>query len=298
MRKWVALFIALAALAASALAENRVTTTGPTDLHKGPGEQYRLIGAIEAGTRLSYDRTSEDGADTVWYRVRHGGRTGWVSAVDVRRDDDLAGERVTLTNDAKLRSGPGEDYASRMVIDAGTVLDCDGIAEDDDDVMWYRVSCSGKRGWVSSRHAQPGEIDIAGSVTTTGDAKLRSGAGEGYGSRAVVPVGTSLDYDRMEADERGVMWFRVRYGAWRGWISSMSVRQKSGVPVSVNRVRTTGIVHLHTSPGKDSVSMDAIEAGVALTCDRTDLDERGVTWYHVVYNGMRGWISSRYAEVE
>jgi len=298
LKKWIALALVLAWLAVAALAEGRVTTTEPTDLRKGPGTDYRIIGAVEEGARLSYDRTAQDAGDTVWYRVRVGGRTGWISALSAGPDVATGDELVTTTSDAKLRSGPGPEYASRLVIEAGTTLEYDGIAEDDDDVLWYRVSYSGKRGWISSRVARPGADGITGSVTTLGDAKLRSGAGEGYGARTVVPGGVALDYDRTETDGQGVVWYRVHYGARRGWLSSLDVRRDGDGFATGNRVRTTGIVHLRSGPDRDSASVVAIREGVTLACDRKETDDRGETWYHVHYNGQKGWISSRYAEEE
>ncbi len=283
---------------AAALAEDYATTTGSVNLRKGPGLDYRVICAVEEGVRLTYDRTGKDDRGVVWYRVRYDGHRGWVSSMYARKGDSgSSGEQVTTTNNVHLRTGPGVDYAPRLVIDAGTRLTCDKVAEDEDGAIWYHVAYAGKSGWISSRYARKGSGDITGKVTTTGDVYLRSGPDRDYASRGTVPVGTTLSYDRTEQDERGVVWYRVSYKGKSGWISSMYARQGSGSSAAQeNRIRTTGSVHLRSGAGLDYASKGVIEEGVTLTYDRTEKDERGVIWYHVSYNGKKGWVSSRYTK--
>ena len=273
-------------------ADGHVTTTGSLNMRKGPGLDYRVICSIEAGTRLPFDRTSEDDRDVVWYRVSYEGRRGWVSSKLVQRERE-SDALITTTNDARLRSGPGTEYASRLVIDAGTVLAYDRIAEDRDGSTWYRVRYRDKSGWVSSRYVRPGTADIAGTVTTIGDVHLRSGPSLEHSSRDIVPEGAELAYDRTEQDARGVTWYRVGYAGMRGWISSVYAREGSA---SDARIRTTGSVHLRAGAGLDYESRCVVDEGVTLTYDRTEQDARGVTWYHVNYKGTKGWVSSRFVE--
>ena len=287
------LSLSLMAVCFTSFAEGHVTTTGTADMRKGPGLDYRVICSIDEGERLYYDRTSEDDRGVMWYRVKYDGRRGWVSSKYARRGKESEG-MVTTTNDVRLRSGPGTEYASRTVIEAGTVLSYDRFAEDDDGGTWYHVSYDGKSGWISARYARRGEVDISGTVTTTGDVNLRTGPSLDYSSRGAVPEGEVLSYDRTEQDDRGVTWYRVRYDGQRGWISSKYAR--SGGSDRKNRIRTTGSVHLRAGAGLDYESLDVIDEGVTLTYDRTKEDDRGVTWYRVTYDGTKGWVSERYAE--
>ena len=298
MKKLLALLLAAICLSGmAAMAEDSVTTTGSVNLRKGPGLDYRVICAIGEGVKLNYDRTGKDDRGVVWYRVSYDGKRGWVSSMYARKSTDGGSiERVTTTNNVRLRSGPGVDYASRLVIEAGTKLTYDKVAEDEDGAIWYHVTYAGKSGWISSRYARTGDGDISGKVTTTGDVNLRSGPDRDYASRDVVPEGTTLSYDRTEQDERGVVWYRVSYKGRTGWISSMYARSGSGgSSTRENQIRTTGSVHLRAGAGLDYASRGTIDEGVVLTYDRTEKDERGVVWYHVSYNGTKGWVSSRYA---
>ena len=289
------LIAAMALSGVAALAES-ITTTGSLNLRKGPGLDYRVLCSIDEGVKLTYDRTSEDDRGVVWYRVRYNGMRGWVSSMYAREGGGDSEGEVTTTNNVHLRTGPGTDYASRLVIDAGTVLSYDRIAEDEDGGTWYHVSWSGKKGWISSRCARKGSGDITGSITTTGDVFLRSGPDRDYSSRGTVPEGTTLSYDRTETDERDVIWYHVQYDGVKGWVSSMYARKGGGSSGGGKKVRTTGSVFLRSGPGLDYSTRDSIDEGETLTYDRTSVDDRGVTWYHVNYYGEKGWVSSKFAK--
>ena len=282
----------LCATVMAALAEGHVTTTGSVNLRKGPGLDYKSICTIGAGVRLSYSRTSVDDRNVTWYRVTYDGKKGWVSSMYASEGGSTVESRVTTTSNAHLRAGAGTGYASRAVIDVGTTLTYDQTARDDAGVTWYRVSYRDKRGWVSSKVVRRGEGTVSGRVTLVGDAHLRSGAGLGYASRDVVPLGTVLTYDRTQRDDRGVTWYHVSYGGQTGWVSS-AYASASGSTVD-SRVTTTGSVNLRSGPGLDYASRMTIGEGVTLTYDRTQRDDRGVTWYHVSYSGRAGWVSSMY----
>lgn len=206
----------------------------------------------------------------------------------------LAADRITTTGSVHLRRGPGLDYKSICTIGEGTRLTYTKTSVDDRGVLWYRVTYDGEKGWVSSVYAQEGTGGGSDNrVTTTGNVHLRAGAGADYASRTIIDAGTTLTYDKTDRDEDGVLWYHVSYRDKTGWISSRYANRGGGS--ASGQVTTTGDVHLRTGAGLDYASRDTIEAGTTLSYDRTERDERGVTWYHVTYDGQKGWISSRYA---
>lgn len=70
----------------------------------------------------------------------------------------------------------------------------------------------------------------------------------------------------------------------------------SAAALAEDQVKTTGSVHLRKGPGLDYRSICTVASGVKLVYDRTEKDDRGVTWYRVTYDGRRGWISGMYAK--
>lgn len=61
---------------------------------------------------------------------------------------------------------------------------------------------------------------------------------------------------------------------------------------------TTGDVNLRSGPGLAYDTVGSIGSGVYIEyLGESSVDERGVAWYHVRYNGMTGWSSSKYVDL-
>lgn len=66
----------------------------------------------------------------------------------------------------------------------------------------------------------------------------------------------------------------------------------------IEMVYTTGDVNIRKGPGKDYGSAGVIKADTVVTyLGNSSVDERGVVWYNILYNGINGWVSSKYAEL-
>lgn len=178
------------------------------------------------GTALDYDRTSRDDRDVLWYHVSYGGKSGWISSVYTRNGSAPASEdRVTTTGSVHMRSGPGLDYASRVVIDEGVTLSYDRTSRDDRNVLWYHITYGGKSGWISSAYARRGGSWSGDTVVLTGSAHIRTGPGLEYSSLGAKSEGSTLSYKgASQVDDRGVRWYKVSYQGQSGWVSSRYAR--------------------------------------------------------------------------
>ena len=70
----------------------------------------------------------------------------------------------------------------------------------------------------------------------------------------------------------------------------------SGLALAEGKVTTTGSLNLRKGAGLDYASICTIAKGVTLKYDKTSVDDRGVTWYHVSYKNHKGWIASMYTK--
>lgn len=62
------------------------------------------------------------------------------------------------------------------------------------------------------------------------------------------------------------------------------------------QILTTGSVNIRSGPGLDYDAIGSIDTGkVLLYLYETEVDDRGVEWYHIGYKEMEGWVSSKYA---
>ena len=68
--------------------------------------------------------------------------------------------------------------------------------------------------------------------------------------------------------------------------------------LALAEVRTTGDVWLRTGPGLDHDSIAILKMGRSYEyLGESSVDERGVVWYKVKYNGKTGWVSSKYTSL-
>ncbi|MBQ3574081.1 MAG: SH3 domain-containing protein, partial [Clostridia bacterium] len=109
-------------------------------------------------------------------------------------------------------------------------------------------------------------------------------------------------------DSRGVKWYKVKYNGVTGWVSSRyskvgnysssSSSSGSSSSVSGNTVKATGDIYIRSKANKSSSALGSMKKGaVATYLGSTSTDSRGVKWYKVKYNGVTGWVSSKYSKV-
>ena len=89
-------------------------------------------------------------------------------------------------------------------------------------------------------------------------------------------------------------------GIYRDFADAMAQLQGgSDVPdAEGSAAYTTGDVNLRSGPGLAYDTVGSIGSGVYIEyLGESSVDERGVAWYHVRYNGMTGWSSSKYVDL-
>ena len=143
---------------------------------------------------------------------------------------------------------------------------------------------------------------------------MRSGAGTNYSKITTVSNGTNMVYLGETATVGGTVWYKVTTSAGIGWVSgaySRLVTTPDVKPVSSSAaVRSSGSsytkvyvsggsVWLRTGPGLGYKQRDhrATRAQNLNYRGSSSVDDRGVRWYNVTYNGQSVWISSRYAKL-
>ena len=61
--------------------KKRVMATSNANVRTGPGKEFAAIGkAIEGKTAVYTGETKSDKKGNAWYKVKVGGKTGWISA--------------------------------------------------------------------------------------------------------------------------------------------------------------------------------------------------------------------------
>lgn len=227
----------------------------------------------------------------------------------------LADTVKATSGDTWLRSGPGLSYSQITVMHRGESAQyLNSTRYDSRGVAWYNVSFSGRSGWVSSRYTT---LSSGGStswdddtlwVRATARVNVRSGPGTGYDDIGTLVRGECISYLGVsQTDSRGVTWYKAQYYSYgTGWVSSTyselvytrTSAEGDWVDTSGSYIRATGRLNVRSGPGLSYADKGTILSGnTAPYLGEYSVDERGVTWYKVSYNGGSGWVSSRYCEL-
>ena len=113
----------------------------------------------------------------------------------------------------------------------------------------------------------------------------------------------------------GSVWYQVKYNGTTGWIysayaekysssSSDSSSQSNSTVVSTYDIDgkyvkvVGGSVNIRSNAGTSYKVVGSMPSGAYGTCQGVAAkDTRGVVWYKVKYNGVTGWVSSRYSKI-
>ena len=181
-----------------------------------------------------------------------------------------------------------------------------GSAVDERGVLWYYVNFEGKAGWVSSRYSvlYGASITLPDFSTTSsayvkavgGDVYLRTSPNLNGGKITAMKEGQTAAYlNGSSVDDRGVVWYKVSFNGNTGWVSS----RYSELYNNFSTVQAVGgNCNIRTAPNLNGNEIGVMKEGQKGTyLNSSSVDERGVTWYRVNFNGKTGWVSSRYTDV-
>ena len=228
----------------------------------------------------------------------------------------LADTVVGTSGSSWVRSGPGRGYEKLAVLSEGETGEYLGSTSSDErGVDWYRVRVNGVEGWVSSRYTSLNgggwtwdEGDVR-YVRATARVNVRSGPGANYEDLGTLARGECLTYlGETRYDAGGQAWYKAQYYSYgEVWVSATyseltwtytDAASDDDAGVSGNYIEATGSLNVRSGPGLGYSDKGTLQKGAtAAYLDEYSVDERGVTWYKVSYNGGSGWVSSRYCEL-
>lgn len=172
--------------------------------------------------------TSTDNRGVLWYEISFNGCSGWVSSKYAYLNGVGTLGYVTISGGkCNMRNIPSLNGSILAILAEGSTAEYLGqTSTDERGVAWYKVSCNGEIGWVSSKYAYFG-ASSSGSVSygyvkaTSHKVNLRdmpSLNGEDIGTMNEGETATYLG--QKSTDNRGVVWYKVRFKGETGWVSS------------------------------------------------------------------------------
>lgn len=132
----------------------------------------------------------------------------------------------------------------------------------------------------------------AGYVEVGATVNVRIGPGLNYEDLGNAYEGYTLTYlDESATDSRGVVWYCVAFEDEAGWVSSKYCTLYGEIYVYA----VEGKSFIRKNPDLEAKQLAILYEGErAEYLGKTSVDDRGVSWYKVEYDGKIGWISSKY----
>jgi len=217
-----------------------VQATAQVYVRSGPGLAYQALDDLKKDEILPYCyETSYDSRGVAWYKVFYENDFAWVSSKYSTLHNNMIfatpDTYVRATASVNLRKGPGVSYQDIGTLARGEqVLYLDQSAKDTKGNVWYKVKYyTMGEGWVCGLYAElvtgtsagvaETETVVTGTYVeaTDGKSNLRKGPGLTYDDVETMQVGEIATYlGAYATDERGVLWYYVRFEGQVGWVSS------------------------------------------------------------------------------
>ena len=146
-------------------------------------------------------------------------------------------------------------------------------------------------------------------MRATSRVNVRSGPGVSYEDVGTLVRGECLLYlGSTRYDSIGQAWYKAQYYSYgEVWVSAVyseltytrtEASSDDAAGTSGSYIQATGRLNVRSGPGLGYDDKGTLLSGSTATyLNEYSVDERGVTWYKISYNGGSGWVSSRYCEL-
>lgn len=215
------------------------------NVRKGPGTGYSRLGSMNKGKTFTITGKTKASNGSIWYRLTYNGMNGYVLSTYVKTSSSVP--EVTAVSNLKgtvkssvglnVRSGPGTSYGRLGILADGKVFTVTGKTKASDGTIWYQLTYSGKKGYVSSKYVKTSAPSSSGynsvtvkvgTVTANDGLNVRSGAGTGYSVLTVLDKGVSVSITGSKKASNGKVWYSYKYSDSRtGYLCSDYVKIKT-----------------------------------------------------------------------
>lgn len=183
-------------------------------MRSGPGTNYSILGTYQNGTPLTVT-----GTENGWTKVTIGGMSGYIRSDYVSGGGADSKTGYIKGTGVRMRAAASTTSSILGVYNTGTEMTITGESGN-----WYKVSYSGKDGYVSKDYMTTTKPDNGGGSTSqTGyikgnDVRLRSGAGTNYSILGTYNNGTPLTITGTSGN-----WTAVTINGVKGYVNSTYV---------------------------------------------------------------------------
>ncbi len=204
------------------------------NMRSGPGTANGVITILGAGVTGKVIEGPRSGSGYTWWRLETNQGTGWVVQDWVVKQSGgstpppssggkfAIGDTARVTEGVNMRTGAGTGNGVITVLQPGTTGKVIEGPRSANGYTWWRLQTSAGTGWVvqdwitKSAPATP-KFAKGDTVRVTEPLNIRSGAGTGSGSIAVLQPGVTGKVIDGPQSASGYVWWRIETGQGTGW---------------------------------------------------------------------------------
>lgn len=263
-----------------------IQTTKNLNLRKDPGAHFDSLAVLAKGTAV----TRLGKASGVWWEVKAGTRTGWVSAVYLATTNAPApaprkGTSHQTTENLNLRKDPGAHFASLAVLAKGTAVTRTGKTSG----VWWEVKAGSRTGWVSSVYLEAAASEAPAPRQENGASRWVDGTQPIYAkaSRSSKRLAVQTGGTKVHVIKNSGKWANVQTPTGTGWIPSSSLATSEPGNNSTSNRWTAHAANVRTGPSTSFSTLGVIPANQKLTYLKSSAG-----WSQVKTPKGTGWIKN------
>ena len=261
-------------------------TSANLNLRQNPGTQSRSLTVLAKGTAVARTGTSSG----VWWEVKAGSRTGWVSSNYLAKgtsqapSPSLAATHRTSAN-LNLRQNPGTQSRSLTVLAKGTAVARTGTSSG----VWWEVKAGSRTGWVSSNYLAKGTSQAPDSAPVAGANRWVDGTQPVYAKASLSSkrLAVQTGGTRVRLVQTAGKWSFIETPTGEGWIPSLSLATSEPGNNSTSYRWSAYAANVRTGPSTSFSSMGVIDANQKMAFLKTSDG-----WSQVKTTEGTGWIKN------
>lgn len=284
-RRLLAVVLALImvlALAAPAMAAEKVYATQSITVRSGHGTGYSSLGTMVKG-----EVATKTGTYGSWTIIDFRGEKGYVQTAYVKPytagDSDSAGtSTVYATGAVNVRTGPGTGYTKVGELSKGDAVQKVGATGNWTIISWGTGTAFVSSSYLTSTGSSGGSSDGAGAtMIATANVNIRSGPGTNYYVIGWLAKGSTIQRTGTSGS-----WTKVSYNGMTAYVHSayLSVYSGSSSPNTLLYARYE--TEVLTGPGSSYRVIGYLDPGQTVVY----LGTSGSNWYKVQYGSNIGYV--------
>ncbi|MGB9034112.1 MAG: SH3 domain-containing protein [Paeniglutamicibacter sp.] len=263
-------------------------TNANLNLRQNPGTHHKSLVVLAKGTAVA--RTGK--ASGVWWEVKAGSRTGWVSSNYLVKSGGTApapAPAPTATHrtsaNLNLRQHPGTHFKSLVVLAKGTAVARTGKASG----AWWEVKAGSRTGWVSSHYLVKASGQAPDSNPVAGANRWVDGTQPMYAKASLSSsrLAVQTDGTKVRLVKTAGNWSYIDTPAGQGWIPSSSLATSEPNNNSTSYRWTAYAANVRTGPSTSFSSLGILPANEKMAYLKTSDG-----WSRVKTTKGTGWIKN------